>query len=959
MASGVLTLAMIAACASPAAPPVGPAGSGKPRVRASGTPGGQSVKPATIKPPVILASVSPLEPGGGLISDKGASIVGKVKGPAGIVANNGGGIIANNGGGVVSNNGGGVVSNNGGNVVSNNGGSYRLTAVEEVPGVGLEVELQRADGTPLRDAAGQRITDVTKADGSYRLPFAGGDRHALVAVKLPADRGKLLAFVARGAIAKPTQVDVDLTSTLTMGYILEKYVKDQADPVAVLERLPPALEAETRTIVATAVAKETTAPLTLTASEVLATVERIRDADPAVDAQLEVVRTALLAGLSNLGAGEPADTIETDAAGVVVAPGGEIVFAGSQSRRVWKKDQAGRLTPIAGSGLNPIVTMPTATDPAPGDGGSALESYVSPVAIAYTTAGDLLIADKDFKRIRAVSPAGVITTRAAHADWAELRDLLVEPDGGLVVATHSGIWRVPPGGQPALVAGDVRAFDSLNWIKLKPAGDGGRPADARFVNIQDLARDPRNGDLLVHDACGQVRRLGADVVARVAGSDTAALSAAAATGDGGPAASAVLGRLGGVAVRPDGAVVIADAASHRLREVVNGTINAVAGTGLPTHAGDGGPAQAAGIVEPRSPFLAADGTLYFCDQGFVRRFSNGTVGTIIGGTRGFDVPRPSREVQLNAPAGLTYDAATHALWVTDSRHVWRWTLADDRMVSVFGRGPAGADFSEGQAASATNLYLPRAVRLEGPDTWTMFASDPNTLAGRVLRVAGGALTTLAGGVFAAGQLDKDGPAIGATIVAADIDVIPLGGWYYYNVLSLGRIRRFQPGGNVEGWGGYGTGLDDGTPAKDFDFKYTYAMAPGPDGQLYVADAGWIYRIDPVTAAVTWVAGAAYGTGGDGGPAKEAKLTFIGGFAWDAAGHMYFSEPDQACVRRLRKDTGIIERVVGERTSLFAGKTIDTGLAGPAGLAFDKNGDLYIADFRHGQIKVVPKSQLPP
>lgn len=975
LVSGLLALTLLAACAAPTTPPTTGGGT-KPRPRPSGgpgiaptgdQPGGLLASPgASAGPGLVGASTLPLGPGGGLISDggggvvanNGAAIVGKVKGPAGIIANNGSGLVSNNGGGV-------MLLRRFPSVTSNNGGSYRLKAVDEVPGAGLEVELQRADGTPILDATGQRIKAITGPDGGYRLPFPGSGQHALVAVKLPADRGKLLAFVPRGEIAAaaPKEVDVDLTSTYTMGYILEKYVKGQADPVATLEKLPPALEAETRTVVATAVAKETVPPPTLTATEVVATVERIRGADPAVDAQLEEVRAVLAAGLSNQGAGQPADSVETDAASVALAPSGDLVFAGVQTRRIWKKDAAGKLTPIAGSGLNPIITYPGAADPAPGDGGPAIEAYIGPVAVTYAADGTMLILDKDLKRVRAVDAAGTISTRAAHADWTELRDVVAEPDGGLVVATHAALWRVAPGERtPTLIAGEVRAFDGAKWITAKASGDGGPPAAARFTQIMAISRDPSTGDILVFDGAGQVRRVGKDLVTRVAGTDKAALPGEAASGDGGPATAATLGRLGGVVARPDGTVVILDAGTHRIHEVKDGTLRFVAGSGRADLANDGGDALAAGTIEPRFPILAPDGTVYFTDQGFVRWWSKATgkLGTIIGGTRGFDSPRPARDVQLNAPVGLTYDAAADALLVTDSRHVWRWTLADDRIAAVFGGGPGGEAYVDGAQAARTNLFAPRAVQLEGPDRWVVFASDPATYAGRVLRVAGGAMTMIAGGVLTPGALDKDAPAaIGATIVATDIAMVPHDGGFLYTLISQARVRKFVEGGAVTKWAGYGTATADGTPALDFKFStYMYMMAKGPDGMVYAADAGKIYRIDPTTTEVTWIAGTGYGFG-QNGPAKETKIGMVGGFAWDAAGHMYFSEPEQACVRRLRKDTGMIERVAGENTPNLAGKTIDGGLSAPSGLAFGKDGDLYVADFRHGQIKVVPKAQLGP
>ena len=63
-------------------------------------------------------------------------------------------------------------------------------------------------------------------------------------------------------------------------------------------------------------------------------------------------------------------------------------------------------------------------------------------------------------------------------------------------------------------------------------------------------------------------------------------------GDGGPAAAALLNGPAAVAVGADGTVYIADAGNERVRAVVGGQIQTVAGTGAKGFGGDGGDATA-------------------------------------------------------------------------------------------------------------------------------------------------------------------------------------------------------------------------------------------------------------------------------------------------------------------------------------------------------------------------------
>ena len=70
-------------------------------------------------------------------------------------------------------------------------------------------------------------------------------------------------------------------------------------------------------------------------------------------------------------------------------------------------------------------------------------------------------------------------------------------------------------------------------------------------------------------------------------------------GDGGPALKARFAGITAVAAGPDGSIYAADPLFHTVRRVSpNGTITAIAGTGVAGHSGDGGPATAARLNLP-------------------------------------------------------------------------------------------------------------------------------------------------------------------------------------------------------------------------------------------------------------------------------------------------------------------------------------------------------------------------
>jgi sugar lactone lactonase YvrE len=120
------------------------------------------------------------------------------------------------------------------------------------------------------------------------------------------------------------------------------------------------------------------------------------------------------------------------------------------------------------------------------------------------------------------------------------------------------------------------------------------------------------------------------------------------------------------------------------------------------------------------------------------------------------------------------------------------------------------------------------------------------------------------------------------------------------------------------------------------------------GNLYFCDwSARIFRLDAWTGVVTVVAGTGTaGDSGDGGPAVDATLGGPGALALDAAGNIYFSDPNNHRVRKITKATGIIDTVAGNGTVFDGGDggpAVEAGIPDPSGIAVDRHGNLYIAD----------------
>jgi sugar lactone lactonase YvrE len=127
--------------------------------------------------------------------------------------------------------------------------------------------------------------------------------------------------------------------------------------------------------------------------------------------------------------------------------------------------------------------------------------------------------------------------------------------------------------------------------------------------------------------------------------------------------------------------------------------------------------------------------------------------------------------------------------------------------------------------------------------------------------------------------------------------------------------------------------------------------------LYVADADnhRIRRVDLFTGIIATVAGTgADADSGDGGPAIRAGVSRPTGITVDSAGDLYFSS-SWSRVRKLDVRTGTIQTVAGQLATSFGGDNgpaLDALFWDPLPFAFQRTGDLYIADYENSRIRLI-------
>ena len=180
-----------------------------------------------------------------------------------------------------------------------------------------------------------------------------------------------------------------------------------------------------------------------------------------------------------------------------------------------------------------------------------------------------------------------------------------------------------------------------------------------------------NGDLYIADSANDVIRKvdhASGIITTVVGEG----GKPGDDGDGGPATAAHLSGPKGIVFDANWNLLIADSGNDRIRRVDarTGVITTIAGTGETGVTGNGGPATAAQLSEPRTLAVAPDGSIYFTEpkENIVRKIDPNGIITLFAGTgkAGFSGDGgPADKAQLNFNRGVNVDGAG-TVWIADS-----------------------------------------------------------------------------------------------------------------------------------------------------------------------------------------------------------------------------------------------------------------------------------------------------
>ncbi|MBI4465792.1 MAG: hypothetical protein HY647_13895, partial [Acidobacteria bacterium] len=261
----------------------------------------------------------------------------------------------------------------------------------------------------------------------------------------------------------------------------------------------------------------------------------------------------------------------------------------------------------------------------------------------------------------------------------------------------------------------------------------------------------------------------------------------------------------------------------------------------------------------------------------------------------------------------------------------------------------GNAINDGRPALQTPLVKPQGLAVDAAGN--LIIADRGSFVVRRVSASTGISSVLAGG----GTIFDDAIPVPGKDAALDYPLflaLDDRGNIYFSDSNDYRVRKITPDGlvtTVAGTGAYGYS-GDGDKATLAELSFPVGVTVDRLGNLYVADLdnAVVRRINLTTGIIVTIAGTGNrGYSGDGGPATKAELDAPWALAVDAAGNLYISDLNENVVRKVTP-AGIISTEV----------PASAGLEGPYALAVDSSGRLYIADkFNYRVVRVGPGGTL--
>ena len=321
-------------------------------------------------------------------------------------------------------------------------------------------------------------------------------------------------------------------------------------------------------------------------------------------------------------------------------------------------------------------------------------------------------------------------------------------------------------------------------------------------------------------------------------------------------------------------------------------ISTYAGNGVSGYLGDGSTVASAEFSSPEAVAIDASGNIYIADtnNNRIRKVdTSGNLTTYAGnGTAGYlGDAAAATAAELNKPSGLVIDSSGN-LYIADSaNHVIRMVNSAGTITTYAGNNIAGYQGDNGVATGA-ELNTPTSVALDTLGN-LYIADSKNGLIRKVTST--GTISTLLGSGATNGRLSNP---ISVAVDASNN--------FYIADNGNKRILKYAGGilTTLAGDGNPGFSGDNG-PSTAAELNNPAGVAVDSSGNLYIADCN-NSRVRVITPAgiITTIAGNGFfNYYGDGGPATSAALNFPRGVTVDSKGNIYVSDSNNHAIRLLQ------------------------------------------------------------
>jgi len=274
------------------------------------------------------------------------------------------------------------------------------------------------------------------------------------------------------------------------------------------------------------------------------------------------------------------------------------------------------------------------------------------------------------------------------------------------------------------------------------------------------------------------------------------------------------------------------------------------------------------------------------------------------------------------------------------------STANITVSTLAGSGTAG--FADG-TGTAAQFNSPYGVAVDA--TGNVYVADrinhsirKITASGLVTILAGSGIAGFADGTGTAAQFNKP----------SDVAIDTAGNVYVADTYNQ-RIRKITASGAVTTLAGSGiAGFTDGTGTVAL-FNYPAGVAVDATGNVYVADES-NNLIRKITASGDVMTLAGSGIGGFlNGIGTSSKFYHPKGIAVDGAGNVYVGDFTNNRIRKITP-AGVVTSLAGYSATGFADGTGTAALFwGPAGVAVDTAGNVYVADVINNSIRKITAS----